>query len=303
MNLVINALKKALLEKQSFKIEQLGWFSVQQVAAEIDSSNHGFTPPVHQIIFSQHEIPVTLNFETFLAETLKISVSEAQSQLAAFSEQVLQSLKETGKYHLEGLGEMVLQRKKIFFIMDPDSEVNAEFFGLEEFTMRPGKLRKYPKTKKSKKSSKRWLWFLIILILLGGAGVGGYFYKDFLLQEFETLKLKFFDKTPAVQDTVPVEVVPEEIKEFEEIKDSVTTVITEEVIVTGERFYLIAGCFKSEENAQKLIKQLEKKGFAPKILGQTDQGLYRVALNEGYATKEEALQMRAQHPDYWILKH
>lgn len=305
MNVIINALKKALQEKQSFKIEQLGWFSVHQESAKVDTSKHSFTPPAHQIIFSQKELPVSLDFEAFLSEELKISVSEAQSQSAAFAEQVLHSLKETGKYDLEGLGEMVLQGRKIFFRMDTDSELNAEFFGLEKFTMRPAKLRKYPQAKKSKKTSKRWLWFLIILILLGGAGVGGYFYKDVLCREFETLKLKYFDKAPVVQDTLQIEVVPPDIVQEENFyeEDTVTEEPIVETIVQEERFYLIAGCFKSEENAQKLIKQLENKGFSPKLLGQTSQGLYRVALNEGYATKDEALQMIIQHSDCWILKH
>jgi len=277
MESVISALKKALLEKQSFKIEQLGWFSAQRISAKINTSKHRFTPPAYQIIFSQNEIPVTLNFETFLSETLKITDEEAQSQLAAFSEQVFRSLKETGKYHLEGLGELFLQGKKILFKMDADSEINAEYFGLKEFTLKP------------KKTSKRWLWILILLILLCGAGAGGYFYK-------------YFDKTPPVQDT-PIQVVPQDIESEEtyEVEDPETTIITEEF--TAERFYLIAGCFKSEENAWKLITQLQNKGFSPKIVGQTPQGLYRVALDEGYATKEEALQMRVQYPDYWVLKH
>ena len=42
------------------------------------------------------------------------------------------------------------------------------------------------------------------------------------------------------------------------------------------KYHLIAGCFSSENNANRLVSQLNKEGFDSERIGQNEQGLYMV---------------------------
>ena len=42
------------------------------------------------------------------------------------------------------------------------------------------------------------------------------------------------------------------------------------------KYHLIAGCFSSENNANRLVSQLNKEGFDSERIGRNEQGLYMV---------------------------
>jgi hypothetical protein len=74
---------------------------------------------------------------------------------------------------------------------------------------------------------------------------------------------------------------------------------------TYTRFHLVAGCFSSKKNAINLSVKLKLEGFKAEMIGQSEQGLYRVA----YATfseKELALnqlsKLKKRGKDTWLLK-
>jgi len=71
------------------------------------------------------------------------------------------------------------------------------------------------------------------------------------------------------------------------VSTAVETLQPESASDTGN-FSLIAGCFKSEENAAKLVEELQQKGFDARIAGQNSAGLIRVSM--GSAGSRNALQ-------------
>jgi cell division protein FtsN len=47
---------------------------------------------------------------------------------------------------------------------------------------------------------------------------------------------------------------------------------------SSRSFYVVGGCFRSEENAKNLIAEADLLGYDASIIGQNDQGLYIVSL-------------------------
>lgn len=77
-------------------------------------------------------------------------------------------------------------------------------------------------------------------------------------------------------------------------------------LVSQKKYFLIAGAFENMVNAEKLIQQFKADGFQPELAGQTDKGLYRVAI-AAFVQKDEALaelkKIRENYnPNVWFLK-
>lgn len=74
----------------------------------------------------------------------------------------------------------------------------------------------------------------------------------------------------------------------------------------SSNYYIIAGVFSSEENAQRLVKTLKDKGFSSEIIDKTKTGKWRVAY-EGHTSQQEADHRLAQirkeeDKNAWLLK-
>ena len=71
-----------------------------------------------------------------------------------------------------------------------------------------------------------------------------------------------------------------------------------------KKYFIIAGSFGKEENANRLVKQLQSENFDAEIIGTNKNGLFRVAF-DGFTTKEEALislqNLKSDNKSGWIL--
>jgi cell division septation protein DedD len=75
---------------------------------------------------------------------------------------------------------------------------------------------------------------------------------------------------------------------------------------TGKQYYIIAGSFAKEKNAQKLIAQLIEKGFSAIVADTNKNGMYRVAYS-GFSNKSEAKQQllairQEENAEAWLLR-
>lgn len=72
-------------------------------------------------------------------------------------------------------------------------------------------------------------------------------------------------------------------------------------------FYIVAGSFRNESNAQRLVSSLQRKGHTnARKLDKTAKGFYQVSF-ASFATKREAYNAKAkltqgQYPGAWVLK-
>lgn len=159
---------------------------------------------------------------------------------------------------------------------------------------------------KKKRSKLPWL---ILLLLLIGLGVAGFFYKDQILAYFDKEEHKSdldsteehdhtneIDETVTEIDTVDMEeMATEELprdEHIEEVTDEVIEDVIEEplpVATTGTNngtYHLIGNSFSEEENANRYMEKMKGKGYPAKIIGRYD-GLYLVSL-KSYDSRQDA---------------
>jgi cell division septation protein DedD/nucleoid DNA-binding protein len=113
-----------------------------------------------------------------------------------------------------------------------------------------------------------------------------------LVAEPETLAVTVSDTLEQTPDTKPA-VNSEKPKEKpkEKLVQKKTEPDPDENIDTGEqKYYIIAGCFRSEDGARRFVKELKAKGFDASLVGKTASGLNMVSyssfLNKSLAEQE-----------------
>lgn len=196
--------------------------------------------------------------------------------------------------------------------------------------------KKEVKTEKKKRSKLPWL---ILLLLLIGLGIGGFFYKDKIMA--------YFDKgTPAATDStanneassdhathntggetvdvdLPDETTTDEMINTDETADADEMTeqdenITEEAVeepveeappVISESnsgsYHLIGNSFGEEANATRYAETMQGKGYPAKVLGRFD-GLYLVSI-KSFDSREAAESGRssvsADASSAWVFKY
>jgi hypothetical protein len=74
---------------------------------------------------------------------------------------------------------------------------------------------------------------------------------------------------------------------------------------SGNKYYVIGGCFEMKENADRFIRSLKEKGYDPKVIDQVRSRLTHIGI-ASFNSKEEAVQflakISADVPGAWILK-
>lgn len=110
--------------------------------------------------------------------------------------------------------------------------------------------------------------------------------------------------SPATSKTVEPEITTPEPKEPKAKVDHSKTVVP--AASRAKQYYIIAGSFESEKNANKLVAQLRQKGYNALIADTNKYGMYRVAY-DGIPTlklaKEKLSAIRNEdNAEAWVLK-
>ncbi len=160
---------------------------------------------------------------------------------------------------------------------------------------------------------RRWVWIALICILLAGAVSIGILFPDPFATAWTTISHKLgiqkdaanaeSSEVPALapqpEQSIPVEPTPETPDTIQEIAPQNTSpsspaqklpaspVQTGSIPSNGD-FMIVAGCFGSQENADRLANKLRDKGFTQAAIeGKTPSGLFRVSAGS-YSSKEDA---------------
>jgi cell division septation protein DedD len=125
----------------------------------------------------------------------------------------------------------------------------------------------------------------------------------------ETVKPKVFD-TINERDTVSSPIEETDTASFR--RDEQTTKPEEKTTVkekaaSTKKYYIVAGSFSLEKNAENLVKKLKSKGYNSEIFGQTSKGLLMVSY-DNFISKKEALNVlnklvREENPNAWLIHY
>lgn len=165
----------------------------------------------------------------------------------------------------------------------------------------PRRVSEKKKTKKEGKKTAAWLIPVVLLIVIGAAA---WYLQDEWKPLFED------DKTTAEQPQKAEEA--ENIAAADTMGDSKLSGQKDSVIIDSAKqepvketkpespkqtqtasasqgdYIIIAGCFRSQENAHDFVEELKQKGYEASIQGKTPQGLHRVVYGV-YSHRRNAL--------------
>jgi nucleoid DNA-binding protein len=157
-----------------------------------------------------------------------------------------------------------------------------------------------------------WITFIIVI---NGAIIAYFLSSENLRSLSGLIKKKIETDTaiynkPLVTENVQTSITPDEPIEQRMAgkEDTAVTIMQNKQPVTtvetkGMRYYVVAGVFSSEQNADKLVKELKQKGYNAEKFGKFDN-LYAVSYNV-YTNKTEADRMvlkikKEYDPAVWI---
>ena len=140
----------------------------------------------------------------------------------------------------------------------------------------------------------RLIIWLIIIVVINGALIGYFFYSEEISSLFTKKSTETIEAETYQEDQLQPETTESPEEEF---KDMTTQDVEEEKPVqktenfrtpvqSGPRFYVVAGVFSDENNADNLVIELRNKGYNAEKFGKIGK-LHAVSYNV-YSTKAEA---------------
>ena len=301
-----------LYRYQCVTVPGFGAFLTETVSAHVTGSASSFFPPKKVVSFNAN----VKNNDGLLANHValqeKMSYELAVIKIGDVVNEWTYLLQNRNRVALKNIGEISMNNE-MNWVFEPANTVNylTDSFGLSSFVS-PEITREVLKqevealeekapiifTPERKKDYSYLKYAAIFVVMLGAGGFG---YKTYYDQQIET-------KTLAVQKNVQ-EKVQQQIQQatfvisapVEEVELSVTAPVEEKM-----PYHLVAGAYRSEENANKAITELKAAGFEnAKMLPMNKHNLYPVVygsfknLNEAQTERKNI--QKSHNAEAWLL--
>ena len=306
-----------LYRYQCVSIPGFGAFLSEWQSAQIAEGHNSFVPPRKVISFNSH---IKTN-DGLLANHISLQEKISyESALAKIQTQVvfwLEKLQNKEVLTLENIGE-VFSNSENNLVFKPNTSVNylMDSFGLSGFnspeiirenqTQNTTETISIPQTIAENetpviplvqtKPSTNWLKYAAVIALFSSAGTYGYkMYYDYTIDQ----------KTILVEKSVQ-EKVNQKLQEATFVLPNPMAAVDltlEEK--PNAKYHVVAGAYRSEQNAEKAMKLLVSQGFEAHLLTKNKYGLIPVAFGS-YSNLKEAqnlkLQIKAKDSiDAWLL--
>ena len=323
-------ISQLLYRFQCVTVPGFGAFLTETLSARIVTESNTFFPPKKAISFNALLKNNDGLLANHIANTEKISYSEA---IAIIDNDVTlwkNQLQNSGKIAIKDIGEITaIEADKLVF--KPAENLNflidsfgfssyvspnvkrveevveekvkiAEEFKAEEYYVAPKvdvvTEKTKPKVVQIQKRSKTPYLRYAAIFVLGSTIFGGIGYNY------------WSDKVAAETLIVQKNVQEKVNKKIQEATFSISVPISNVDVVVADAvlkkpYHIISGAFSNEKNAEKEMANLRKKGFEPVRIPKNKSGWFPVAFGS-YMTNKEAEQklieiQKTQNPEAWIL--
>ncbi len=301
-------------------IPGFGGFVGNYSPARIDRSTDTFYPPVKQISFNRN-----LNHNDGLlvgriSSTSNMNYGDARNLVDEFVSEIRRKLEKGDKVVFDNIGSFINNHEGNLQF-EPDKNVNyhLDAYGLESFQCLPLEgydvrkriIRSSEKDPVRKASIRKILWRAAIIVPLLSLMVVVSLKTEIFKTRAETTTMnplvsaEFENNRKAVDESSTVE-MPKIEEKANPSSDEAKAPEVVPVPVASDiyTYYIIAGSFKSEENAVSQVNMLKEEGFIPEIIT-TGNGFYRVCAmtckDENTAlTKKDSIAKK--FPGTWISK-
>lgn len=301
-----------LYRYQCVTVPGFGAFLTETVSAHVTGSASSFFPPKKVVSFNAN----VKNNDGLLANHValqeKMSYELAVIKIGDVVNEWTYLLQNRNRVVLKNIGEISVNNE-MNWVFEPANTVNylTDAFGLSSFVS-PEITREVLKqevealeekapiifTPERKKDYSYLKYAAIFVVMLGAGGFG---YKTYYDQQIET-------KTLAVQKNVQ-EKVQQQIQEATFVISAPVEAVELSVAAPVEEkmpYHLVAGAYRSEENANKAITELKTAGFEnAKMLPINKHNLYPVVygsfknLNEAQTERKNI--QKSHNAEAWLL--
>ena len=275
-----------------------GAFLTKNIAASIN--NDVFSPPKKTIAFNG----MLKENDGLLAN--RISATDGISYKAALKKikkdvKTLASSLNVGEVEIDNIGTLRLNdEKKVQFQPNQNVNFDSKSYGLESFT-RPPRKTSSPEEKVKKLSIPDYAvrYAAIILLLIGISSISYYSFDEYRYEQkaeslanaqkkiLENVQAATFDLGEYAKISIP-------------IKQNIIPVQSSSIY-----YSVIAGSFRSMENANKKLKSLINLGYQASFTSVNPKGLHRVAYarleNRNEAVNLIARIKKEKGNDAWLL--
>ena len=304
------SISQLLYRHQCVTVPGFGAFLTEIQSAHLHENTHSFYPPKKLISFNPHLKNNDGLLANHIATTEKTTYENAVASIE--SEVVIwKSILEVNqRFTLKNVGELSLNSEKNL-VFTPSENINylKESFGLNSFVSPAVKREAYKQEieileekapiiftpEKRERRRPSYLKYAAIFVLaVGATGAIGYKLYDDHIEE-QTLMVE-----TAVQKQVQNK-IQEATFFIENPMPSVTLTVKEEKL----NYHVVAGVFRSEENAEQAYRDLLNSGFKARRIAPDRRGSFPVVYGS-YATREEAEEAKTDirkstASDAWIL--
>jgi nucleoid DNA-binding protein len=295
-------IKEILLLNDCVIIPEFGGFVANYKPATVE--NNQFFPPTKEIAFNNKLVSNDGLLINFISEAEGIDYFSAKQKLDSFVEETLLNLERNRNVYFDGIGYLHYDsRENLQFEPQLKQNLLVESYGLQNFSYEKLYQRQMPKPAAKVEYhepvpvifEKRKFKKLVVAVplLIAMALIPMKHNKEYLAKSDMGMWETLMQSTP----TTPAPVQEQKVEE------NTTAVVVAQP--QNLKYFIIGGSFKSEENANKYLRQLSEKGYSGKDLG-IYNGLHRVAM-VGFATmgdaQKELNSMLVQNPQSGVWIH
>jgi hypothetical protein len=300
-------------------IPNFGGFVGNHKSAFINESSGTIFPPSKRILFNKNLSTNDGLLISHIAISEGISQTETKIKVEEFVSKINTKLSSVKTCRLDKIGLFsVGKENNIVFLQDSFTNYNVNSFGLN--SQKTKKVNKIEQTVEkiitpiSKKGGRKTA-FRAAAILLPIIGlsflsitqedkINNVYSQMANLNPFSIFESdEKINETEKEIDTKVIEITPTE----NTIEKVITPEIENEeveVVITKKSYFIIAGAFSKEKNANKFVEQLQEENYNSSIIGKTKGGLIRVCF-DSFETKEEAIisldELRSEKKSAWLL--
>ncbi len=321
-----NYIKELLFQHDCVIIPDFGGFVANIQSSKINKTQNSFSPPYKEISFNRdlkHNDGLLIGY---VSRAKNIGFVDAKRLVDSFVKDLNIKLNKGKKVVIEDVGVLQMDKEKNIQF-EPSNTINflLDSYGLDHFNFDP--LEEYDVTKRIQKkfeerspaslSRRRTLRRFAIAIPIVVALVLIPLKTNMLDFNADISSLNPFSKTEQVQPKTESTVSEKseiEKTDIEKPPETLAKTVTPQTPVSQPEkpvadlhYYLIAGSFLSENNAQSMKNQLAGQGFDP-IVFKANNDFYRVGM-KGYSSFDLAIdemkEMRKKQgfEQVWVTKY
>ena len=312
---VVHYISELLFLHDCVILPEFGGFVGNKQSALLNTTTGTLAPPTKQIVFNKNLNSNDGLLISHIANYEEISNEKAQETVLEFSNKLNDKLKNSKVLRIDKVGLFTLGKESnVIFMQDNSTNYSLDTFGMRSIynktVIRKTEIEQKVEAtvkiiKTTSRAPKAMLKAAAVILPLISLSYFSISQQDKINTIYTQMaSLNPFAPTEIVGDVI--ETIPEKVIEIELNPEMIEAPIIEEVatpiIATANTFYIIAGAFTEQQNADKMMTKLCKWNYNSEILDGGD--FFRVSY-DSFENREEAVialnKIRKANKSAWLL--